>query len=57
MVDLTERVLIGDCPKCGKRTFLVYEKSGDLIRQGDDIVETKLKGQCYNCGWVKKFSY
>ncbi len=34
---------IGDCPKCEKRTFVVYT----YVKSFGKIAA---KGQCYNCG-------
>jgi len=45
MVDIQ----IGECPKCGKRTFVVYEHK--------KMMGINFKGQCYNCGVVKEFDY
>jgi predicted Zn finger-like uncharacterized protein len=36
-------IQIGDCPKCGTRTFVIYEKVGGFGGGG-------LKGKCYKCG-------
>jgi hypothetical protein len=40
---------IGDCPKCGKRTFVVHEK-----RSGFGL---SYKGECYNCGETRELKY
>jgi hypothetical protein len=38
-----ESLVVGDCPKCGNRTFLIYQKTGELGTGS-------LKGKCYKCG-------
>jgi len=35
---------IGDCPKCEKRTFVVYDYAADPGA-------IYLKGRCYKCGF------
>ena len=32
-------LIIGDCPKCGARTFVIKE-----------FVEKDIRGKCYKCG-------
>ena len=51
---------IGDCPKCGKRTFVVY----DYVKEGKQSwtkplysAKNIIKGQCYHCGEVKELEY
>jgi transcription elongation factor Elf1 len=43
------RMQIGDCPKCGKRTFVVI-----LHRK---TVGFNFKGHCYDCEARKEFDF
>jgi len=55
-------IQIGDCPKCGRRTFVVYAhkkmgKTSLAKPKGSTLEENHIKGQCYNCSWVQEFNY
>jgi len=49
-------IQIGECPKCGKRTFVVYEhKEGkSVLTRPIGSPESIIKGKCYNCGKVRE---
>jgi RNase P subunit RPR2 len=53
VVDLKD-TKICDCPKCGMRTFLVYEHKRAVQEKGKRF-ETNVKGQCLNCGFINQF--
>ena len=51
---------IGECPKCGKNTFVVYEhtKEGKISWTKPVVSPRKIiKGQCYSCGEIREISY
>jgi hypothetical protein len=38
---------VGDCPRCGKRTFVIQREKSAFTRG-------HLKGKCYSCGHSQK---